>query len=387
MESLPEGKFRISPDLRKGLVTLVKSDRVLHLKWTDRTTNVVQDDLTVLPNAATLKKVTTGREGDRVYVLQYTGSHHRHFFWMQDKNGDKDEDFVKKMNDLMKNPPADEPRPGRGGIPGMPMGLGDLAGLGGLGGLGGMGGLGGLGGMGAGATGASAAPAAGGAAAPALQRSHLEDALAAMGFALQPAAAPTAAPAQASSSSAAAPAGDANTPPPPPGASTPAPSSASPAPPAAPTASTTSTASAGRGLTAEDLQRAIMSVATGMVRRQPLALQEVLTGDEVVRTGVLNQPGVREELTALLPEGQRDEDNLMQTLYSPQFRQALEALTEALQGDSYASVLANLGLDPSVGQSELVQGENVRAFLQALMAAFPPRQGGEGGGSGDRMEE
>lgn len=36
------------------------------------------------------KKVDTGREGDRVFLLEIAGNR-RFFFWMQDKSADKDE--------------------------------------------------------------------------------------------------------------------------------------------------------------------------------------------------------------------------------------------------------------------------------------------------------
>lgn len=36
------------------------------------------------------KKVDTGREGERVYLMEIAGNR-RFFYWMQDKDADKDE--------------------------------------------------------------------------------------------------------------------------------------------------------------------------------------------------------------------------------------------------------------------------------------------------------
>ena len=48
---------------------------------------------------ATFERVETGREGDRVYILQVgEGAGGRHFFWMQDRDASGDEDICVKVN-------------------------------------------------------------------------------------------------------------------------------------------------------------------------------------------------------------------------------------------------------------------------------------------------
>lgn len=42
-----------------------------------------------MPQEAVYKRVDTGREGDRVFLMEIVGV--RSFFWMQDKSPDKDE--------------------------------------------------------------------------------------------------------------------------------------------------------------------------------------------------------------------------------------------------------------------------------------------------------
>ena len=45
------------------------------------------------------KRVKTGREGDRVYMLKYlSSSGQRYMYWMQDKAVEKDSDIVAKVN-------------------------------------------------------------------------------------------------------------------------------------------------------------------------------------------------------------------------------------------------------------------------------------------------
>lgn len=52
------------------------------------------------------KKVKTGREQDRVYMLKYMSGGQRLMYWMQNKSTEKDEELVKKINDLFNNPNA-----------------------------------------------------------------------------------------------------------------------------------------------------------------------------------------------------------------------------------------------------------------------------------------
>ena len=63
---------------------------------------------------------------------------------------------------------------------------------------------------------------------------------------------------------------------------------------------------------------------------------------------------VRQELIDQLPEGQRTEADLQDNIRSPQFQQSLDSLSNALQSDGGSSLLANIGVEPSAGTSELV---------------------------------
>ena len=63
---------------------------------------------------------------------------------------------------------------------------------------------------------------------------------------------------------------------------------------------------------------------------------------------------VREALIGTLPEGQQTADSIETTLRSPQLRQALGALSEGLQGESYSTVLSNFGISQTAGTDQLV---------------------------------
>jgi len=94
-----DGKM-CTPDKRKGKLSLVKDAEDLHhVIWFDREKNEKIDDLVVVNDAylERVTKVTTGR----VYVLKYTSSKLRVFFWMQEPQDEKDNELVKKFNDAI----------------------------------------------------------------------------------------------------------------------------------------------------------------------------------------------------------------------------------------------------------------------------------------------
>ena len=47
-------------------------------------------DIIILPEEAVYRKVDTGREGERVFLMEIAGNR-RFFYWMQDKDPEKDE--------------------------------------------------------------------------------------------------------------------------------------------------------------------------------------------------------------------------------------------------------------------------------------------------------
>jgi len=96
----------VHSDSRKGMVYVYQSDdQLMHFCWKDRTTGNVEDDLIIFPEDCEyvrIQKVTTGR----VYVLKFKSNNRRLFFWMQEPSTDKDDEFCRKINDLLNNPPT-----------------------------------------------------------------------------------------------------------------------------------------------------------------------------------------------------------------------------------------------------------------------------------------
>jgi len=114
----------VSPDKRKGLVSVYQSDdHLMHLTWKDRTTGTLEDDLIIFPDDCEFQAVPACTTG-RVFILKFKTSNKRVFFWMQEPKADKDEETCKKVNDALNNPPAP--------------GSSRSAGSGGTGGLGGV---------------------------------------------------------------------------------------------------------------------------------------------------------------------------------------------------------------------------------------------------------
>jgi len=99
--------YIITPTTEKGEVILTKTpDSLMHFQWKNRTTNSIDpsDDLMVFPGDVKFSKVDTGKEGDRVFLLQYNNSSRRFFYWAQTKDATKDEENVKKINEYINNP-------------------------------------------------------------------------------------------------------------------------------------------------------------------------------------------------------------------------------------------------------------------------------------------
>merc|ERR1719505_222062 len=93
----------------------------MHFCWKDRNSGVVEDDLIIFPDDIEFKRVSQCTTG-RAYILKFKSSSRKFFFWMQEPKTDKDEEFCKKVNESLNNPPA----PGSGGNSG---GAATMAGL------------------------------------------------------------------------------------------------------------------------------------------------------------------------------------------------------------------------------------------------------------------
>ncbi|KTW28583.1 hypothetical protein T552_01844 [Pneumocystis carinii B80] len=98
----------VKPDTRKGMIFLrTENDGLLHFYWKDRTTDIIEEDLIIFPGEAEFSCVKDSPNG-RVFALHFKSSFQIFFFWMQDLNSDKDEYYVNKINEAIKNPVVGE---------------------------------------------------------------------------------------------------------------------------------------------------------------------------------------------------------------------------------------------------------------------------------------
>lgn len=104
-------------------------------------------------------------------------------------------------------------------------------------------------------------------------------------------------------------------------------------------------------------------------------LRRVLTSANTAE--LLADPAVVQRLLPLLPEGQRTERALRDTLSSPQFQQSVAQLSHALADDNVNAVFANFGLDPAHGADALARGDGAAALADALAAAAQSRRAAE----------
>ncbi|CAF1319094.1 unnamed protein product [Adineta ricciae] len=96
----------VHPDTRKGLVYLYQgNDMLMHFCWKERASNTAEDDLVIFPDEIEFKKVTQNTTG-RVYILKWRSNARKLFFWMQEPKEDKDEEWCKKINEMLNHPPT-----------------------------------------------------------------------------------------------------------------------------------------------------------------------------------------------------------------------------------------------------------------------------------------
>ncbi|KAG9227517.1 hypothetical protein CCMSSC00406_0000837 [Pleurotus cornucopiae] len=99
-----EGTNRVEPSATKGAIILTNGDDgLLHFIWKNRSTNQIEEDLILFPTDASFVKVSQATSG-RVYVLKFSSSNQRHFFWLQDASDERDAKFVENLNGLLQDP-------------------------------------------------------------------------------------------------------------------------------------------------------------------------------------------------------------------------------------------------------------------------------------------
>ncbi|KAK5895076.1 hypothetical protein CesoFtcFv8_011698 [Champsocephalus esox] len=373
----------VTPDKRKGSVYIQQSDdSLIHFCWKDRTSGNVDDDLIIFPDDCEFKKVSQCTTG-RVFVLKFKAGSKRLFFWMQEPKSDKDDEFCRKVNEYLNNPPI----PGAGGSGG---GSGhELSALGGEGGLqnllgnmshnqlmqligptglGGLGGLGALAGPGLANLLGSAGPTTTTSSSSSSSRSQSAAATPSSGGAsrLSSTQAPT-------------------TP------VTPAASAASPTTvaPSTPASAQTPLAPASVGspgshqpIQLSDLQSilATMNVpATSAAQGAAVDLASVCTPE--MMAPILTNAEVQKRLLPFLPSGEslpQSAEEIENTISSPQFQQSMSMFSSALASGQLGPLMNQFGLP-----AEAVEAANkgdVEAFAKAM-------QGSKGDGKKEDDED
>ena len=289
------GKHAITPDIRKGTVSLVKgADQLVYLKWTDRSSNRAEDERMVFPDELKCLKVKTGRDNDRIHLLKYNTGQLFLMFWMQDKASDKDKDNCKRLNELLNNPNAA-------------------------------------------ASSSGAVSTTTGAGAGAGGRLGSDQLMQMLGMSLPNAQPPVSQPVTAA--------------------------------PVAPVNNMLANLDFSSLLAVQPTQPA-PSAGSNIVssRQRPLGLEDILTADSILDTGIMDDPEVVASLLQFLPEDQRTQEHLEETLRSPQFRQSLTTLSSALQSDNFNNVMMNFNIDPAPGMQHLLRNDAIGAFIAALQA-------------------
>jgi len=356
-----KGKM-VHPDKRKGQVYVYQSDdSLMHFCWKDRTSGTVEDDLIIFPDDIEFKYVSQCTTG-RVYVLKFKSSSRKLFFWLQEPKAEKDEENCKKVNDFLNNPPTPGSSRGGGGGSNLPsdisnLGEQDLQQL--LGGMSQQQLMQLLGGIGMG----------GGAGSPGVLGSLMGRPSSAQSTVSEP-------PLR-TQSSAGTRATSAETTP-----SQPRPVTAAALPSQTPTPSTGTTTSAAPGAGAaagasgasaqiqlSDLQNILstMSVPTDGAK-EPVDLAKALSPESMIP--ILANAQVQERLVPFLPEGEslpKTEEELRNTVQSPQFQQALSSFSSALQSGQLGPLMSQFGLGEDVANAA-AQGD-MEAFVKAMQEA------------------
>ncbi|KAI9465431.1 adhesion regulating molecule [Lactarius psammicola] len=98
-----EGTNIVEPSADKGAIVIERGeDGLLHFMWKSRVTEETEEDLILFPTDASF--VTVPQASARVYVLKFSSSDQRHFFWMQDASSERDEEFAFHVNGLLQIP-------------------------------------------------------------------------------------------------------------------------------------------------------------------------------------------------------------------------------------------------------------------------------------------
>lgn len=369
----------VHPDKRKGLVYLYQgNDMLMHFCWKERSNNNPEDDLVIFPDEIEFKKVTQNTTG-RVYLLKWRSNARKLFFWMQEPKDDKDEEFCKKINDMLNHPPT----PGFNDDTGVTGGMGggghslqslmDRMTSGGAGGIDASDISSMLRGMNPSDLASLISSVGSGSGGPGL----MPDAFVPQSSESRPNTAPAATRSTSAAVSTPTPTGGATI-------STNRPTAEATRPRAEGTSSSASASAPSTAASSRSAAQIQMSALTNILAnlsggnpsqtggvaadataKPAIDLYDIMNTENLVP--ILSNNDVQERLRAHLPEGQTiptSERELRESIQSPQFRQAVSTFGMALQTGQLGSVLSHFNL-PEEAINAANQGD-LRAFAQAM---------------------
>mmetsp|Transcript_62409 Transcript_62409/g.167414 ORF Transcript_62409/g.167414 Transcript_62409/m.167414 type:complete len:173 (-) Transcript_62409:604-1122(-) len=105
----------VTADPRKGRI-VVKTDAegCLHFTWSERNAANPEEDLMIFPGDATFVRVEAAKnnaKNNRVFALRFTETKKMHFFWMQEPSKDKDDEYLRKINEKFNGESAEAAAP------------------------------------------------------------------------------------------------------------------------------------------------------------------------------------------------------------------------------------------------------------------------------------
>ena len=101
-----DGK-KVKPDRRKGLLRVVEDQSGMRqLQFIEEETKQIVEALFVFPGDVKFEKVKQSKE--RVYLLEFTSTQKRHFYWMRDDDPSKDSDNALRVHNSLNGLPLDQ---------------------------------------------------------------------------------------------------------------------------------------------------------------------------------------------------------------------------------------------------------------------------------------
>ncbi len=100
-----DGKM-VKPDRRKGIIRITKDNSGMAVfQFLDADTKNKIESFYVFPGDAKFEKVKQSK--DRVYLLEFSSTMQRHFYWMQEEDKEKDAENALKTHNVINGRPAD----------------------------------------------------------------------------------------------------------------------------------------------------------------------------------------------------------------------------------------------------------------------------------------